>query len=560
MGNSTATRLVFVGGGRLAGMLYAVFHRTYDIIGYVDDVYASAYLTQTYGVPCLGTSDALAALKADDVRAVVSITDATARARYGDLLDSLGFEMETLIFPTAVIDEFARVGRGCIVRHQAVVSAQVELGRNCVVSDNAYVGHDSVIGAHTYISPGVNINGSVTIGEASFIGTGAVVLPERRVGAGCTVGAAACVVADVPGGQTVAGVPARELDRPARPSAMRPRPSACGPLVSVLMASYNHELHVAEAVKSALDQTLQDIELIIVDDGSTDGTVEAIRRFDDPRIRFAPLDHNHGLAIAKTRALEMAGGTYVAILNSDDAFLPDKLEKQVAVARENPELGAVFSGVEVIDDRGDPFCLLDHPCTDIFRQPNRTRTEWLRHFFYLGNCLCAPSALLPRERLLEVGYLDQRFRQVADLDLWIRLCQRHPIHIHPKPLTRYRVHDGSANASALTAETSMRGFWEHAQLLSHYLRIPDETELLRVFPEAAAYVAAGEPLDADGIAYAVARLALAHGGRPWEGFALQTLFGLLEGDDRAYRIRRRFGFGYRELIDLTGRLDVFRVL
>lgn len=210
--SSTLTRLVFVGGGRLAGILYSTFHRQYDVLGYVDDVYTNAYLSTMYGLPCLGTSAALTGLRAEGVVAVVTITPAAARKKYAELLDTLGFETTTLVFPTAVIDEHARVGRGCIIRHQAVISAQVELGRNCMVADNAYVGHDSVIGAYTYISPGVNVNGSVTIGEGCFVGTGAVILPDLRVGAGCTVGAAACVVADVPDGQTVVGVPARALN------------------------------------------------------------------------------------------------------------------------------------------------------------------------------------------------------------------------------------------------------------------------------------------------------------------------------------------------------------
>jgi sugar O-acyltransferase (sialic acid O-acetyltransferase NeuD family) len=211
MERSAVTRLVFVGGGRLAGILYSTFHRQYDVLGYVDDVYTNAYLSTTYGMPCLGTSAALAELRAEGVVAVVTITPAAARRKYAEMLDTLGFETTTLIFPTAVIDEHARVGKACIIRHQAVISAQVELGRNCMVADNAYVGHDSVIGAYTYISPGVNVNGSVTIGEGCFVGTGAVILPDRRVGAGCTIGAAACVVADVPDGQTVVGVPARAL-------------------------------------------------------------------------------------------------------------------------------------------------------------------------------------------------------------------------------------------------------------------------------------------------------------------------------------------------------------
>lgn len=211
MKDNAATRLVFVGGGRLAGILYSTFHRRYEVLGYVDDFYPEAYLTTVYGVPSLGTSAALADLRADGVKAVNTITPWQARKKYAEQLDSLGFETISLVFPSAVIDEHARVGQACIIRHQAVISAQSELGRNCMVADNAYVGHDSVIGPYSYISPGVNINGSAVVGEGCFIGTGAVILPDRRIGVGCTIGAAACVTTDVPDGQTVVGVPARPL-------------------------------------------------------------------------------------------------------------------------------------------------------------------------------------------------------------------------------------------------------------------------------------------------------------------------------------------------------------
>lgn len=105
----------------------------------MDDVQQEAYLTATYGVPCLGASAELAALKADGVAAVVAITDASARKKYGQLLEALGFPLATLVAPTAVVDEHASLGPGSIIRHQAVIGPQVRLGPNCVVSDSAYV-------------------------------------------------------------------------------------------------------------------------------------------------------------------------------------------------------------------------------------------------------------------------------------------------------------------------------------------------------------------------------------------------------------------------------------
>jgi sugar O-acyltransferase (sialic acid O-acetyltransferase NeuD family) len=536
-------KVLIVCGGRLAGLLYSMFEGRYDFIGYIDDIFPRAYVEETYGLKNLGTSENLPLLAKRGVKAVVAVTDVAARRKYHELLDEAGIPLATLIAGTAVVSPHATIGAGCIIRHSAIVSSQAILSDNVVVSDGAYVGHDSTIGENVYISPGAHLNGSVRIGENTFVGTGAVVLPEVRVGRGCTIGASACVNRDIADDTVVAGVPARPL-------ASAPRT----PLVSVIMAAYNHEKYVASAIESVLAQTFEDFELVIIDDGSTDGTAGVIRRFTDPRIRARFSTKNGGNIFTKNKCLDMARGRYIAILNSDDAFMPDKLEKQVAFLDENPECAAVLSDAEIIDDDGNPFTDTGHFYYRIFSQRNRSRFEWLRRFFYEGNCLCIPSALIRRECYDVVGRPDPRYLQLPDLDFWIRTCFRYDIHVLQEKLTRFRVRDHRANASAPTREHVRQHVWEYSKILGRYLDIADERELLAIFPEAAAF-SGRYGIEREMIPFVVARLAIKAGDRlSARAFALDTLYGLLGDATLARKIFERYGFGYKEFIDLTGRL------
>src|SRR5271157_850227 len=101
------------------------------------------------------------------------------------------------------------------------------------------------------------------------------------------------------------------------------------PRLSVIMPSYNHARFVGRAVESVLEQSFGDFEFIITDDGSSDGTPDVIRRFHDPRIDYERFPVNQGGCGATNRCIERAQGEYVALLNSDDFFLPDKLAKQI---------------------------------------------------------------------------------------------------------------------------------------------------------------------------------------------------------------------------------------
>jgi glycosyltransferase involved in cell wall biosynthesis len=138
------------------------------------------------------------------------------------------------------------------------------------------------------------------------------------------------------------------------------------PKISVVMASYNHAAFVRQAVESALNQSFTDLEVVITDDGSRDGTADVIRGLTDPRIRLEVLPENRGACLAVNGALARARGDYVAVLNSDDFFLPGKLERQAAFLEAHPEIGAVFGQPHFVDERGRPFANPSHAFPKIY--------------------------------------------------------------------------------------------------------------------------------------------------------------------------------------------------
>lgn len=326
--------------------------------------------------------------------------------------------------------------------------------------------------------------------------------------------------------------------------------------ISVVIASYNHEKYVAEAIESVLRQTCQDFEVVITDDGSTDRTVEAIRNFRDPRIRLFCFAKNRGASVAMNNSIREAHGEYVAALGSDDLCNPGRLRTQAAILDRSSEIGAVFSSVEVIDEGGKAFTDAGHSYFNVFRQPNRTRYEWLNHFFHHANALCHPSLMMRRKCHEEIGYFDERLAQLLDLDMWIRLCQRYDIYITPEELTKYRVRTGEISASGNRSDARIRLATEHALVLRNYLRIRDLETLYRIFPEAKRY---GDSSDDSLVPFLLAKLALEKGDIPHRNFAMGALFELLGRPDTKETLQERFNFSARDFVQLTGECDLFNV-
>ena len=334
------------------------------------------------------------------------------------------------------------------------------------------------------------------------------------------------------------------------------------PKVSVVMASYNHEQFVAETIQSVLDQTYQDFEFIITDDGSHDRTVDVIKNFDDPRIKLFCFPQNQGACAAMNNCINEAKGEYIAVINSDDAWMPEKLEKQVNFLDEYPQNGAVFTYAKIINEEGKKITEENHFYSKVFIQPNRTRFEWLRHFFFHGNCLCHPSILIRKHCYDDIGLYDERFAQLPDLDFWIRLCARYEIYIMSESLIEFRMRLNEANASGNRPETKMRHHLEFSQILKHYIS-PDLLSLfLDIFPVRAKIEGIESRLNIKDIEIELAPFIIAmsviESSNPVHRyFGFNTLYQMYSQKELAQKLKEKYSFDFSDLIKLAGEQDVF---
>jgi glycosyltransferase involved in cell wall biosynthesis len=327
------------------------------------------------------------------------------------------------------------------------------------------------------------------------------------------------------------------------------------PRVSIIIPSFNHEKYVRECIQSVLDQTYQDFEIVITDDGSTDGTVNVIKEFDDSRIQLYTHADNKGACIAHNNCIQKAAGEYIAVLSSDDAWEPTKLEKQVAYLDAHPEIGAVFTTVAFVDEAGKLISPENYKNFYIFEKENRSRYEWLKYFFFSGNCLCHPSILIRKKCYDEVGLLDERMANIPDLDMWVRLCLKYDIHIVNEKLVRLRILADKSSASADKLSTHIRVRFEYIQTLNHYLTINDRETFLKIFPEAEEYGV----VEKEYIPYFLSRLALEVNNRACHLWGLQTLFNFLGQDGMAISLEKKYGFRYRDFYNLTAHHDIFNI-
>jgi glycosyltransferase involved in cell wall biosynthesis len=306
-----------------------------------------------------------------------------------------------------------------------------------------------------------------------------------------------------------------------------------------------------------LAQSFSDFEIVVTDDGSSDGTADAIRKFDDPRIKLEAFPENRGAVVALNSAIRRAAGEFVCYLSSDDYFLPGKLERQIAFLRENPRVSAVFGMPKFIDERGAPLEPGQQFNGEVFEIPARknldSKEKWLRQFFFAGNCLCHPSAMVRRAVFDEIGLFDPRLANLPDFDMWVRLLMRHEIAVLPESLTAMRIRSDNRNMSAPRRDTLRRAHFETFEILKHYKRLPLES-LRRSFAEEIAQHGLAEVEQREIL---LAELALLSSWPIHALFALDLLFENISASDDTARKRLIELAGNRDIfgIDIAGRLE-----
>ncbi|AFM26304.1 glycosyltransferase [Desulfomonile tiedjei] len=265
-------------------------------------------------------------------------------------------------------------------------------------------------------------------------------------------------------------------------------PKSSAPLVSVVVPSYNHERYVKQALMSALASTIDDIEVVVVDDGSSDNSPEIIQSIDDPRIRFFS-QSNSGAHAAINKGVELARSEWISILNSDDLYFPEKLQTHLEFHARHPELEASVSTVRYVDEEGEP---LDGENESVkwyrtARLAYRTQQSLLKSLFVANHLVTTSSIFVKKQTLVKLGGF-KSFRYVHDWFFFLSLARKEMLQVIDKPLVCYRLHGDNAvfeNMDRLLAECHFVLEWhlhECARGKNPVLSIVEAHELLAANP------------------------------------------------------------------------------
>jgi glycosyltransferase involved in cell wall biosynthesis len=216
------------------------------------------------------------------------------------------------------------------------------------------------------------------------------------------------------------------------------------PLISVIIPAYNAEKTLAETLRSVLSQTFQDLEILVVDDQSTDRTRDIAESIEDDRLSILT-GIRAGVSRARNQAIAAARGELITFLDADDLWTPEKLQAQYDALCADPKAEVVYSWIHCIDEQGKFL----RRCNEVFWSGDVWERLLLENF--IGN---GSNVMVRRSALDKVGIFDESLINAQDTDLWIRLARQCHFVVVPKPHILYRISQGSLSSNLLSLERS----------------------------------------------------------------------------------------------------------
>jgi len=236
------------------------------------------------------------------------------------------------------------------------------------------------------------------------------------------------------------------------------------PTISVVVPAYNGERTILETIKSIQQQTFSDFELIVINDGSTDRTLEPLATVEDPRLKVFSYE-NGGLPVARNRGIARAMGEFITFIDADDLWTPDKLELQLAALQQHPEAGVAYSWTLVMDEKGEGF----YPGKSVSFEGNVYPQLLLSNFIASGS-----NVMLRREAIASVGEFDPTLRSCEDWDYWLRVAARWSFVVVPKHQILYRQSSGAMSSKVEVMEKNLLIVHERA-----FQAAPPELQFLK---------------------------------------------------------------------------------
>jgi glycosyltransferase involved in cell wall biosynthesis len=244
------------------------------------------------------------------------------------------------------------------------------------------------------------------------------------------------------------------------------------PLVSVIIPVYNGEKTIRETIESVLKQTCSDFELLVINDGSQDSTLEVVSSFQDDRLKVFSYP-NSGLAASRNRGIDRACGEYISFIDADDLWTPNKLEFQLKALQENDKAAVAYSWTAYINELSQSLNQGSYM---------KVNGDVYAKLLLIDFIASGSNPLIRRQALTEVGGFDESLSTAADWDMWLRLAARYHFACVPSPQILYRMSVNSMSSNVYKQEAESLQVIEKA--FSH---VPDSLAYLKPFSLANLY-------------------------------------------------------------------------